>query len=169
MVAAYVAAGYEKIHLDTSMGCKGEPDHLGDLPTAERAAQLAAIAEQAKTSGSHGPLYVVGTEVPTPGGAHHKIAHLEPTRPETVFASIEAHRSAFAGVGASEAFERVIAVVAQPGAEFDNEDVVVYRPSRLANCATLLHSFPALFSRRIRRIINLRPAWPPWSGTVSPY
>ena len=34
MVAAYVAAGYEKIHIDTSMGCKGEPEHLPDTLTA---------------------------------------------------------------------------------------------------------------------------------------
>ena len=26
MVAAYVEAGFEKIHLDTSMGCAGEPN-----------------------------------------------------------------------------------------------------------------------------------------------
>ena len=34
MVAGYVAAGYQKIHLDTSMGCKGEPEHLPDELTA---------------------------------------------------------------------------------------------------------------------------------------
>ncbi len=47
MVAAYVAAGYEKIHLDTSMGCQGEPEHLPDEVTAERAARLAVVAQAA--------------------------------------------------------------------------------------------------------------------------
>ena len=34
LVAGYVAAGFEKIHIDTSMGCAGEPDHLPGPVTA---------------------------------------------------------------------------------------------------------------------------------------
>ena len=46
MVAAYVAAGFQKIHLDTSMGCAGEPIALDDETTALRAVQLAKVAER---------------------------------------------------------------------------------------------------------------------------
>ena len=46
MVAAYVAAGFRKIHLDCSMGCAGEAAALDDETTATRAARLAGIAEQ---------------------------------------------------------------------------------------------------------------------------
>ena len=105
MVAAYAAAGYEKLHLDTSMGCKDEPEHLGDALTAERAARLARVAEQAAGAAGTMVRYVIGTEVPTPGGALHDIRDLEVTRPGAVFATLDAHRRAFEAVGVGEAFE----------------------------------------------------------------
>ena len=144
MVASYVEAGYEKIHLDTSMGCKDEPEQVGDLIAAERAAQLAVVAERGAAARGYRPSYVIGTEVPTPGGALHRIEHLEPTGPDAVIATVEAHRRAFATAGASEAFERVIAVVAQPGVEFDDENVVVYRPERARALSGVLVELPGL-------------------------
>ena len=144
MVASYVAAGYEKIHLDTSMGCQGEPEHVGDLIAAERAAQLAVVAEGVATAHDYKPGYVIGTEVPTPGGALHKIEDLQPTRAEAVLETVEAHRRAFAAVGVNDAFRRIIAVVAQPGVEFDNENVVVYRPERARELSSALVEMPGL-------------------------
>ncbi len=47
MIAAYAKAGFTKLHLDTSMGCAGEPTALPDATTAARAARLAAVAEDA--------------------------------------------------------------------------------------------------------------------------
>jgi D-tagatose-bisphosphate aldolase class II non-catalytic subunit len=144
MVAAYVAAGYEKLHLDTSMGCKDEPEHLGDALTAARAARLALIAEQAADDAGTRVHYVIGTEVPTPGGALHDITGLEVTRPEAVFATLDAHRLALEAVGAGAALERVIAVVAQPGVEFDSEKVVVYQPERARELIGALDRMPGL-------------------------
>ncbi len=68
MVAAYVAAGFAKIHLDASMSCAGDPVALPTEVIAGRAAELCAVAEAtARGDGLPGPVYVVGTEVPTPG------------------------------------------------------------------------------------------------------
>ena len=50
MIAAYVQAGFTKLHLDTSMGCRGERVALADAETAERAARLAEIAEMNKVT-----------------------------------------------------------------------------------------------------------------------
>src|SRR5690606_14856996 len=47
MMDGFVRAGITKIHLDTSMGCAGEPVALADAITAERAARLARVAEKA--------------------------------------------------------------------------------------------------------------------------
>ncbi len=79
MVAAYAAAGYEKLHLDTSMGCEDEPEQLGDALTAERAARLARVSEPVAAGAGRAPYYVIGTEVPAPGGALHDIRGLEVT------------------------------------------------------------------------------------------
>ncbi len=46
MMDGFVRAGFTKIHLDTSMGCAGEPVALPDAITAERAARLARVAEK---------------------------------------------------------------------------------------------------------------------------
>ncbi len=144
MVAAYVSAGYQKIHLDTSMGCQGEPEHLPDELTAARAARLALVAEQAAAGAARGPSYVIGTEVPVPGGASAEIDHLEVTPPEAVVATLEAHRHAFAAAGVEAAFERVIAVVVQPGVEFDNQKVVVYEPKNARQLSATLAKMPGL-------------------------
>ena len=90
MVDAYARAGFTKFHLDTSMGCAGEPASLPDALTAERAADLAAVAEAAA---DQPPVYVIGTEVPIPGGATEALDHLEVTSPAAAVETVAVHRS----------------------------------------------------------------------------
>ncbi|MGZ4371547.1 MAG: class II D-tagatose-bisphosphate aldolase non-catalytic subunit, partial [Gaiellaceae bacterium] len=133
MVAAYVSAGFEKIHLDTSMGCRGEPECVPAELAATRAARLAVVAESAAAATGTKLRYVVGTEVPTPGGAKEEIERLEVTRPEAVIAMLEEHLRAFAVAGARSACAGIVAVVVQPGIEFDDQKVVIYRPELAAD------------------------------------
>jgi D-tagatose 6-phosphate 4-epimerase len=122
MVAAYVAAGFQKLHLDCSMGCKHEPAALDDTTTAARAVRLARIAEAAGAT----PYYVIGTEVPVPGGADHVISTIDPTSPDAARHTLAVHRKAFADAGLSDAFARAIGLVVQPGVEFGNHNVIIY-------------------------------------------
>ncbi|PSJ56784.1 D-tagatose-bisphosphate aldolase, class II, non-catalytic subunit [Kumtagia ephedrae] len=139
MVAAYVAAGFRKFHLDASMGCAGEPAALDDATTAARAARLARAAEAAAISaGGPAPVYIIGTEVPPPGGADHAIAKLEPTDPAAARQTIEIHHKVFVENGLEQAFSRVIALVVQPGVEFGNENVVLYDRAKAAGLTRLL-------------------------------
>jgi D-tagatose-1,6-bisphosphate aldolase subunit GatZ/KbaZ len=144
MVAAYVDAGYVKIHLDTSMGCKGEPVHLAGPVTAERAARLARVAETVAGRTTPKVHYVIGTEVPVPGGAMEEIEDLEVTRPEAAFNTLEEHRRAFGAAGVEAAFERVVALVVQPGVEFDDRRVIVYEPDRARELSAALAGMPGL-------------------------
>ena len=139
MIAAYARAGFTKLHLDTSMGCKGEPDALQDYETATRAARLAKIAEANK----HGiePVYIIGTEVPVPGGAQHALDHLAITTPEAVRATYQIHKDAFKQAGLQSAFERVIALVVQPGVEFGNHDIIQFAPEKAKELSQSLHHF----------------------------
>src|SRR5579884_3085105 len=131
LVAAFVDAGFSKIHLDCSMGCAGETPALPDAVIAARAARLAAVAEKAwARAGAAPPVYVIGTEVPTPGGALEVIEHLEVTDPRAASATVTVHQRAFADAGVQAAFSRVIALVVQPGVEFGHENVAVYEPAR---------------------------------------
>lgn len=145
MVEAYVAAGFGKIHLDASMGCAGEPVALDDRTVAERAAVLCAVAEhKAARDGLPPPVYVLGTEVPVPGGADHALATIEPTAPEAARETIAVHRKAFAEAGLADVFSRVIAFVVQPGVEFGSDNVIAYDPPRAAALSGLLGEEPAL-------------------------
>jgi D-tagatose-1,6-bisphosphate aldolase subunit GatZ/KbaZ len=131
MVAEYVAAGFRKIHLDCSMPCADDPRTLGDELTAERTASLCAITEAVwRRDGGEPPVYVIGTEVPVPGGAHEDVQELAVTTPKAAHATIEAHRRAFARHGVEAAWSRAIGLVVQPGVEFDHHKVIDYVPAK---------------------------------------
>jgi D-tagatose-1,6-bisphosphate aldolase subunit GatZ/KbaZ len=82
--------------------------------------------------------------VPTPGGATATIEHLAVTRPEAAAATLQVHREAFAAAGVKAAFGRVIALVVQPGVEFGNANVVVYRPEQARSLSAALAGMPGL-------------------------
>ncbi|MBA5800038.1 D-tagatose-bisphosphate aldolase, class II, non-catalytic subunit [Rhizobium changzhiense] len=145
MVTAYVEAGFEKIHLDTSMGCAGEPTALDDELTAARAARLAKVAEEAALrSGRRPPVYILGTEVPPPGGATHALDEIEITRADAAMTTLAVHRASFAEAGLASAMERVIGIVVQPGVEFGNTDVALYKPERAKSLIRSLDDMPGL-------------------------
>ncbi|MDR3375489.1 MAG: class II D-tagatose-bisphosphate aldolase, non-catalytic subunit [Ancalomicrobiaceae bacterium] len=144
MVDAYVRAGFSKIHLDASMGCAGEPAALDDATTAGRAARLAAVAEKAaREAGLAAPVYVIGTEVPVPGGADHVLAEVAPTTAAAARETIAVHRDIFCRDGLEAAFDRVIALVVQPGVEFGNANVVPYRPEVARDLSHVLDGEPS--------------------------
>lgn len=143
MIAAFAAAGFSKLHLDCSMGCAGEPVALPDALTAARAAQLAAVAEH-HWQGRYDPVYVIGTEVPVPGGAVEALEHLQITRPEAVAATYGVHRNAFAAAGQTQAFARVVALVVQPGVEFGHDAVIAYAPEAAQALSGALRTLPGL-------------------------
>ena len=142
MIADYAAAGFTKLHLDTSMGCAGEPVALADAETARRAATLAKVAESAVPSGGLGPVYVIGTEVPVPGGAQHALDMLDVTKPDAALHTVEVHRQAFGELGVSDAFARAVGVVVQPGVEFASADVIAYRSDAARDLSASLARMP---------------------------
>ncbi|MFC0342024.1 class II D-tagatose-bisphosphate aldolase non-catalytic subunit [Paracoccus niistensis] len=144
-VAEYVAAGFRKIHLDASMGCREETAALDDATTAQRALRLARAAEEvAHGAGGPAPVYVIGTEVPPPGGADHLLQGVPATAPEAARKTYAVHAQAFAEAGLAQAFNRVIAMVVQPGVEFGNRNVVTYDPPAAAGLVQVLGDLPGL-------------------------
>ena len=127
MVAAYTAAGFSKIHLDASMACVGDPSSLSEGEVALRSVALCRAAERARTDAAEPPVYVIGTEVPTPGGATHDLGDgVAVTSPEAAAHTLAVHRNAFLAAGLEGAWSRVVAMVVQPGVEFDHDSVVDY-------------------------------------------
>lgn len=131
LVREYAAAGFAKIHLDCSMALSDDPEVLDDEIVAARAARLCAAAENAAiaTFGSSGIAYVIGTEVPPPGGADEALDLLDITPRTRVEHTLTVHREAFDAVKLDDAWNRVVAIVVQPGVEFDHSAVIAYRPA----------------------------------------
>jgi len=140
MVAEYVTAGFTKIHLDASMACAEDPSQLSDEVVAQRAAQLCGAAESACIAGDR-PVYVIGTEVPVPGGATHSVHDLPATSTQAASYTLAVHKRVFEeqlpGV-----WDRVIALVVQPGVEFDHDAVVNYDSAKAAQLTGWLRTQP---------------------------
>lgn len=135
MIEAFAKAGFVKLHLDASMGCAGEPIALSDETVAQRACALAERAEQVAPGQA---VYVIGTEVPVPGGAAEALDHLAPTTPEAASTTLEVHEELFRRALGDDVWRRVIGLVVQPGVEFGVEEVAIYdRPRARALSATL--------------------------------
>lgn len=134
MVSAYVAAGFSKIHLDASMPCGDDPRPLSSAEIAERAARLCEIAELAARGSSGKPVYVIGTEVPTPGGAQEEL-EIALTKTASLQETLELHHQAFSRLKLFSAWDRIIGVVVQPGVEFGNESVANYVPEKASELA----------------------------------
>jgi len=146
LIDAYASAGFTKLHLDTSMPCAGEPERLSDAVVAARASRLCAVAEAAvkRASLSVSPVYVIGTEVPVPGGAAEDLDVVEPTSREAAIETAEVHRKAWIDEGIEAAWSRVIALVVQPGVEFDHTKVIDYAPTRVERLKRALDALPGL-------------------------
>ncbi|MBF9133998.1 D-tagatose-bisphosphate aldolase, class II, non-catalytic subunit [Plantactinospora sp. S1510] len=146
LVAAYVEAGFTKIHLDCSYPCADDRTPLTDEVMAARAARMLAVAEKtAAATGRTGELrYVIGTEVPVPGGAEETIEELQPTTADSARATLARHRAAFAEQGLEHVWPQVIALVVQPGVEFDHLQVVDYDRSRTKDLQRVLDDEPTM-------------------------
>ncbi|TCL58830.1 tagatose-bisphosphate aldolase noncatalytic subunit [Hydrogenispora ethanolica] len=151
MVRDYVLAGFEKIHLDASMRCADDPGArsgpLADELIAERAAELCLAAESAYRSNQtklKAPFYVIGTEVPVPGGAREAGESVAATRAEAARHTIEITKKAFYDRGLQSAWERVIALVVQPGVEFGDEAVFRYQAEKARELSQLIEAYPGL-------------------------
>jgi D-tagatose-1,6-bisphosphate aldolase subunit GatZ/KbaZ len=146
LIRSYVAAGFKKIHLDCSMSCQGDPVPLTDEIVAERAARLAKIAEQTCSEhfGESDLVYVIGTEVPVPGGAHETLTELKVTTPDAARATLEAHRHAFEKKGLNGLWPRIIGLVVQPGVEFDHTHIIDYNPQKAVALSAMVEAFDNL-------------------------
>ena len=126
LVRQYVDAGFTKIHIDTSMKvASDDPDErLSDAVIAKRGAMLASVAEEAyarlkeRDPQAEPPVYIVGSEVPVPGGSQEAVdTGVQVTDPGDFRATVAAFAKEFNAKGLQDAWDRVIAVVVQPGVE----------------------------------------------------
>jgi D-tagatose-1,6-bisphosphate aldolase subunit GatZ/KbaZ len=142
-----VHAGYQKIHLDTSMPCGDDAKILDEKIVAERAAILCRAAEEAcdeRPAASPRPLYVIGTEVPAPGGEVAEGECPVPTKLEDVHRTLDLFLSAFRAHDLFAAWENVVGLVVQPAVEFGDTKVFDYDRQKAWALSAGLPASPAL-------------------------
>ena len=147
LVRSFVLAGYTKIHLDASMRC-ADDDPDAPLPAreiADRTGRLAAVAERAATDADvELPRYVIGTEVPVPGGGQSDAHGIHVSTSEDVAETIALAQGAFGKYGVGAAWDRVRCVVAQPGVEFSDAELFEYDKAAASSLAGFIGRYQDL-------------------------
>ncbi len=150
LVHEYVKAGFTKIHIDTSMKVASDPSdiRLSDAIIAKRGACLAKVAQEAyrqllqEDSTAIMPVYMVGSEVPIPGGSTSAVDEgVQVTKVEDMKATVAAFKSAFEEAKITEAWSQVIAVVVQPGVEEKDAGCTEYNRSKAVDLMAAIKTF----------------------------
>lgn len=152
LVRCYVAAGFTKIHIDTSMKVADDDanERLSDETIARRGATLARVCEDTyqellKTNpDAIRPVYIVGSEVPIPGGAQDASAGMQVTRVEDFKATVQAFENAFKNEGLDDVWNDVIGVVVQPGVEEKDAGCTEYDREKAKELMAAINDFPNL-------------------------
>jgi len=139
IVRDYAAAGFRKIHLDASMACGKEPTPSFEL-VAKRAARLCKIAEKSSPHPEE-LVYIIGTEVPIPGGETDDMEELAVTSVERLADTIDTHREAFEREGLSHVWPKIVSVVTQPGVDFSHTAIHRFEPDKATDLASAIHKF----------------------------
>ena len=149
MVYEYVASGYTKIHLDTSMmlGDDDAGERLRDEVIAVRASRLAKAAlegfasRRAAHPSAQLPVFIIGSEVPVPGGTQKHDEEMSITKPESLAATIETFKQAFTENGCGEIWDNVVGIVVQPGVEFGDTELFEYDHEAAKQITGCLHNY----------------------------
>lgn len=152
LVRCYVAAGFTKIHIDTSMKvADDDPDtRLSDEIISRRGAQLARVCEDTyqellkQDPNAIRPVYIVGSEVPIPGGAQGEDEGMQVTKVADFKATVKAFEDAFADAGLQDIWQDVIGVVVQPGVEEKDAGCTEYDRAKAAELMASIKEFPNL-------------------------
>jgi D-tagatose-1,6-bisphosphate aldolase subunit GatZ/KbaZ len=124
-----------------------EKGSLTERTVADRAAILCQAAEEAYRelpSDSPQLVYVIGTEVPAPGGESVDVQSPAVTKPEDARRTLETFRLAFGELALSSAWERVIALVVQPGVDFGSNAIFDYDRAQAQSLSAALSKYPGI-------------------------
>ncbi|MDY3982118.1 class II D-tagatose-bisphosphate aldolase non-catalytic subunit [Paraeggerthella sp. LCP19S3_G8] len=149
LVKACVEAGYSKIHLDTSMRVASDNPNEPFLTKvcAVRGAKLCLACEVAFEEyrkfhpEACAPIYVIGSEVPVPGGDLNS-GLVDVTAPEDALTTIDVYREAFEELGIGDVFCRVVGLVVEMGIEFHEFDLEEYDRRRTVSLVKAMRNVP---------------------------
>ena len=152
LVYAFVRAGYKKIHLDTSMrlGDDSRDEVLSTRTIARRGARLFRVCEKAyqdrlkEFPDELRPVYIIGSEVPIPGGEQEIEDQVAVTKASDLHNTIDVYKEEFEAVGMGDLFSSIVGVVVQPGVEFGDENIVRYDRTETVALSNAIGEYPGI-------------------------
>ncbi len=149
LVQALVSEGFAKLHLDATTPCRDDSREKNgslsmDLIIARTVDLMHAAEKAARRAGTRSPIYVLGSEVPLPGGATAAAGGERVSPPEEIEAFIGAVRKAMHKRGLAAAWPRVVAVVARTGADFSSRNIQPFDVDRASALVALIDSLPGM-------------------------
>lgn len=150
LIRAYIRAGYQKIHIDTSMRLQEDDCSaaLSGTDIARRAVELFSAAHdtllEMGVPEEGWPSFVIGSEVPVPGGAQESELHVRVTKPEDLDATIQEFKAALHDKNLDRLWQHIIAIVVQPGVEFSDTKVRPYDRKEAEPLMQALKHYPGL-------------------------
>jgi len=150
LVRLCVLAGYKKIHLDTSMklGDDSLEEKLSYDKIAERGVILFQECEKTyqemlkENPDEIKPVFVIGSEVPIPGGTQTKEDKISVTGIEDFENTIIAYKRMFMKYGLDNSWKDIIAIVVQPGVEFGENSIKIYDRIKARHLCNTLNQYP---------------------------
>lgn len=149
LVYQYARAGFTKIHLDTSMKVADDPEGLLSTETiARRGAELYKASMKgyhelkAEKPDAIRPVFIIGSEVPIPGGAQEAEDSLAATSPAAFQDTVATYKRIFKESGVGDGWKDVVAVVVQPGVEFGDDQVFLYNHEAATELCAALKEYP---------------------------
>ncbi len=150
LVYDFVKAGFTKIHLDTSMKVASD-DKDAMLPTstiAERGVILFGECMKAFAEIDDGtkvkPVFVIGSEVPIPGGATEAEEGISVTKVADFKDTINTYKEIFKKHNLENAFEDIVGVVVQPGVEFGDSQVFLYDSKEASDLSKSINEYEGI-------------------------
>ncbi len=153
LIDAYVSAGFTKIHVDTSMKVNDDDPNvrLSDEIIAKRGVHLVKVAENAykklleTNPDAVEPIYIVGSEVPIPGGSQAaKDEGVQVTKVEDFMATMNTFKDTFKKEGIIDVWDRVLGIVVQPGVEEKDSGCTEYDRNKATKLAEAIKEVPDL-------------------------
>ena len=153
LIDAYVSAGFSKIHVDTSMKVKDDDPNtrLSDETIARRGVHLVKVAENAykklleTNPNAVEPIYIVGSEVPIPGGSQAAIDEgVQVTKVIDFKATMNTFKETFKKEGIEDVWDRVLGIVVQPGVEEKDSGCTEYDRSKALELSNAIKQVPDL-------------------------
>lgn len=148
MIKQYIEAGYTKIHIDASMPLGDKEEAISNKIIAQRTSELCFIAEKTyhknRKQNTSSPMYIIGSEVPAPGGNNDFNGEIKITKVQNLEDTIFMTENAFKVKGLEEAWKRVFAVVVQPGVEFGDDRVAEYDSNKTKQLQKIIKKYNSI-------------------------